>query len=200
MRLFYSQNSPYARVARIAVLESSLADKAEHIKVVNRTPENPLCDISPTCRVPTLVDGELVLGETRHICAYLDHVQGRAQFFPEGPTDWLRISTESIVIAFLDSIVAQVSESHRPASSYSAKRIGWEQQKTEKCLKLFDHTIQTNPDQFVAWDFTSISLAAALSLMEFHSFRPNWRSKRTELARWFTKTSVFPSMIETAPK
>lgn len=200
MKLFYSQNSPYARVARIAVLESLLANKVKHIRVVNRTRDNPLCDISPTCRVPTLVDGDLVLGETRHICAYLDHLQDRAQFFPEGPTDWQRISIESVVLAFLDSIVAQVSETRRPSNAYSDKRIEWEQEKTENCLNLFDEVIQTNPDQFLSWDYTNISLAVALSLMDFHSFRPNWRSKRIVLARWLDKTSGFKSMMETVPR
>lgn len=81
MKLFYTQNSPYARVARIAVLESGLADEVEHVKVVNRSPESPLLEYSPTGRAPTLVDGDLVLGESRHVCAYLDHKQGTARFF-----------------------------------------------------------------------------------------------------------------------
>ena len=199
MRLYYSKNSPYARVARIAVLESSLADKVDHIMVVNRTRDNPLRDISPTCRVPTLVDGDLVLGETRHICAYLDHLQGRAQFFPAPPTDWQSVSTESVVLAFLDSVLAQFSEGRRPANAFSNKRIEWEQEKTERCLALFNEVIRTSPDQFRSWDYKCISLAVALDMMDFHSFQPDWRSTRIELANWFTSCSGQQSMIKTAP-
>ena len=179
MRLFYSQNSPYARVARIAVLESSLTNTVESIQVVNRSADNPLQALSPTRRVPTLVDGDLVLGETRLICAYLDDLQERAQFFPAGPPDWQSVSTESVVIAFMDSVVAQVSENRRPANSFSDVRIEYELMKTRNGLSHFESLLESNPDQFLSWNFRNISLAATLGLMDFHAFVPNWHSQQS---------------------
>ena len=87
MKLFYTQNSPYARVARIAVIEANLNAEVEHVKVVNRDVDSPLLGYNPTCRVPTLVDGEIMLGETRNICAYLYSLTGKNRFVKRSETD-----------------------------------------------------------------------------------------------------------------
>jgi glutathione S-transferase len=187
-------------VARIAVFEAGLKDAVEQIKVVNRDIDSPLLKYSPTCRVPTLVDGEIVLGESRHICAYFDDVRGRNQFFREGQPDWSFVSVDGMVTGFLDGVVAWVSESHRPRNPVSGARIESERRKALRCLDYFEGVIKSHPEWFRDWDFATISLACGLSLMDFHDFLPNWHSRHTGLKDWFCEQASRPSMIETAPQ
>ena len=199
MKLFYSQNSPYARVARIAVMEAGLNGEVEQIRVVNRKLDSPLLKHNPTCRVPTLVHGEMILGESRLICAYIDDLQGREQFFRKGKPDWDSLSVESVIIGFLDGVVAWVSESRRPQNPVSDSRIEFGRSKVLRCLKYFENAHETRPELFPNWDFAGISLACAFSLMDFHAFIPDWKSKHTGLSEWFSENEGRPSMTETAP-
>ena len=200
VKLFYSQNSPYARVARIAVFEAGLNDTVEQIKVVNRRLDNPLLKYSPTCRVPTLVDGEIILGESRNICAYIDHLRNRDEFFRKGEPDWNTVSVASMVTGFMDGVVAWVSENRRPRNPTSDARIESERRKALRCLDYFEGIFETQPEQFRDWNFSSISLACALSLMDYHHFVPHWQSKHIRLSEWFRKQANRQSMKDTGPK
>lgn len=82
MQLFYSQNSPYARIARMAVREFGLLDRVEERKAANRQPDNPVLAFSAAGRVPTLVDGDLVLTEARYVFDYLA-AKGRGAAMPD---------------------------------------------------------------------------------------------------------------------
>ena len=199
MKLFYTQNSPYARIARIAVLEAGLGAEVEQIKVVNRSPESPLLEYSPTGRVPTLVDDTLVLGESRHVCAYLDYKMGTARFFDPENADWNSISLESMVVGFLDGIVHWLREMRRPGSARSIERIDSERRMALRCLDYFEVKITSRPQHFQRWDYTCITLACALGMLDFNKFLPGWRSERVALDNWFRGRAARPSMRGTAP-
>jgi hypothetical protein len=92
------------------------------------------------------------------------------------------------------------SESRRPSNPVSDTRIEHEQRKALRCLDYFEGVIRSRPDQFQDWNFSSISFACALSLMDFHGFLPDWQTKWAGLGDWFSKQASRPSMIETAPK
>lgn len=73
MKLYVTFTSPYARLARIVVLEKALEDRVEVVEAKTRTPGSPFYLINPSGRVPYLVD-ELGVGmeDSQLICAYLD--------------------------------------------------------------------------------------------------------------------------------
>ena len=56
MKLYVTLRSPYARLARILVLEKGLEDRVEIIQAKTRTPGSPYYQINPSGRVPFLVD------------------------------------------------------------------------------------------------------------------------------------------------
>jgi glutathione S-transferase-like protein len=56
MQLYVTYGSPYARLARIIVIEKALEDHVEIIKAKTRTPSSPYYLINPSGRVPYLVD------------------------------------------------------------------------------------------------------------------------------------------------
>jgi glutathione S-transferase len=56
MKLYVTRGSPYARLARIIVIEKALEDRVEIIEAKTRTPSSPYYQINPSGRVPYLVD------------------------------------------------------------------------------------------------------------------------------------------------
>lgn len=52
MKLYVTYTSPYARLARIVVIEKALEDRVEIIEAKTRTPSSPYYHINPSGRVP----------------------------------------------------------------------------------------------------------------------------------------------------
>jgi glutathione S-transferase len=56
MKLYVTFTSPYARLARILVLEKALEDRGEIIAAKTRATNSPYYRINPSGRVPYLID------------------------------------------------------------------------------------------------------------------------------------------------
>ena len=84
MQLYVTLTSPYARLARMMVLEKGLADRVEIIPVQTRTPGSPYYGINPSGRVPYLVDdATMSMEDSQLICAYLDSLDGKPGVHPK---------------------------------------------------------------------------------------------------------------------
>lgn len=71
MKLYVTYTSPYARLARIIVIEKALEDRVEVIEAKTRTRDSPYYQINPSGRVPYLVDDAGVgMEDSQLICAY----------------------------------------------------------------------------------------------------------------------------------
>ena len=57
MQLYVTYGSPYARLARIVVVEKGLEDRVEIIEAKTRMKDSPYYKISPSGRVPTPAQG-----------------------------------------------------------------------------------------------------------------------------------------------
>src|SRR5713226_2184910 len=90
MKLYITAGSPYARIARMVVIEKGLESRVEIIPAQTRTADSPYYRINPSGRVPYLVrDDGVGLEESSVICAYLDRLDGRPAFdLPEGEEAW----------------------------------------------------------------------------------------------------------------
>lgn len=66
MKLFHSAGSPYARIARMAVLDLGLADRIAFTETTLRDPASTLLPHNPVGRVPSLVlaDGTTITETT----------------------------------------------------------------------------------------------------------------------------------------
>jgi len=78
MKLYITPGSPYARMARIVVLERGLENRIEVITAQTRVADSPYYRINPSGRVPYLIrDDGVGMEESSVICAYLDHLDGK---------------------------------------------------------------------------------------------------------------------------
>src|SRR3954465_10291867 len=83
MQLYLNQASPYARLARVVVIEKRLADRVE-LRWTDPWASPPeLLAVNPAAKVPALVsdDGHAIVNSAC-ICLYLDRVGEGATLFP----------------------------------------------------------------------------------------------------------------------
>ena len=90
MKLYVTPGSPYARMARIVVIEKGLEKRVEVIFAKTRTAGSPYYQINPSGRVPYLVrDDGVGMEESALICAWLDQLDGKPVFsLPAGEAGW----------------------------------------------------------------------------------------------------------------
>ena len=93
MQLFHSAGSPYARIARMAVLELGLEGRVAFTETTLRDPASSLLPHNPVGRVPSLVlaDGTTVT-ETTPILMVLDSlVAPETRLLGDGADGWKRL-------------------------------------------------------------------------------------------------------------
>jgi glutathione S-transferase len=90
MKLYVTFTSPYARLARILVIEKSLEDGVEIVAAKTRVADSPYYHINPSGRVPYLIDDSGVgMEDSQLICAYLDSLNGKPRFHDHRrQSDW----------------------------------------------------------------------------------------------------------------
>jgi glutathione S-transferase len=103
MKLYVTYTSPYARLARIVVIEKAIEDRVEIIEAKTRTLDSPYYQINPSGRVPYLVDDAgLGMEDSQLICAYLDSLDGKPRF--HGSRNWAYRRLEFMARSMCDGI------------------------------------------------------------------------------------------------
>src|SRR3954467_3682173 len=121
MKLYVTPGSPYARMARIVVLEKRLESRVEIVAAKTRVTDSPYYEINPSGRVPYLIceDGT-GLEESALICAYLDHLDGKAAFdLPGGDQAWEGRRLEALARSLVDGLSVWGREMSRPENEQS---------------------------------------------------------------------------------
>src|SRR5918995_1624473 len=91
MKLYITPGSPYARMARIVILEKGLESRVEIIVAKTRVADSPYYGINPSGRVPYLeCADDMRLEESALICSYLDHLDGNPLM--RGPLNMVQIT------------------------------------------------------------------------------------------------------------
>ena len=119
MKLYVTYTSPYARLARIIVIEKALEDRVEIIEAKTRTQGSPYYQINPSGRVPYLVDDVGVgMEDSQLICAYLDHLDGKPRFHdPLREPNWAYLRFEFMARSMCDGISVWTREMSGPRAS-----------------------------------------------------------------------------------
>jgi glutathione S-transferase len=199
MKLYITPGSPYARVARIVVLEKGLQDRVEVIPARTRATNGPYYAVNPSGRVPYLVrDDGVGLEESAVICAWLDHCHGDPVFdLPPGDMAWEARRLEALARSMMDGLSVWVREILRPEDERSPGVIRHEADRASRMADLWDVEID-HPWMRGALNLAQITLGCALGL-EARNPDINWRPGRTKLSDWFDRIAARPSFAATAP-
>lgn len=201
MKLFYAFGSPYARMVRMALIETGLDARVAQEVTTLRDSASTLLPINPIGRVPTLVlaDGT-VLNETTLIFTYLATMpEGHALLPLEGSDGWRTLSAFARVIGMLDGIAVWNRELRRPVHERSPAIIALETGRANRVADVLKRDVVASGYALRAAHAPWIALAATLGYCERRHRAWPWRERRPALSRWLDAASARPSFEATIP-
>ncbi len=199
MQLFYSDASPFARKARIVVLEANLEDQVEEIAVqTSPLKSDPdLQKLNPLGKIPclTLDDGTVVV-DSRVICHYLDRAGHGVNLHPSG--NMRHNSLMALCDGVLDAAVSMVYEKRvRPSEFQYEEWIEAQWVKVSEALKYIQGQYL---DILQHFNMAAIGMVVALEYLDLRHDDRNWRALAPELASWHETVKDRPSFVTTRPK
>lgn len=199
MKLYITPGSPYARMARILVLEKKLESRVEIIVAKTRAADSPYYGINPSGRVPYLIcDDGVGLEESALICAYFDHLDGDPAFdLPAGDEAWEARRLEALARSMLDGLSVWGREMYRPENERSPGIIQHETDRARRMANLWEREID-RPFMHGPLNMVQITLACSLGL-EARNPGFCWRPGHPGLCVWFDRIAARPSLMATAP-
>jgi len=199
MKLYITPGSPYARVARIVMLEKRLERRTEVINARTRLSDSPYYAVNPSGRVPYLVrDDGVGLEESAVICRYLDHLDGQPAFDPPpGDAGWEARRLGAVATSLTDGLSVWLREIRRPPNEQSPGLIQHEADRARRMTDLWETEID-HPVMRGTLNLAQITLACALGL-EARNADFRWRPGRPKLCAWFDHIAARPSLAATAP-
>ena len=200
MKLYITPGSPYARMARIVVLEKKLEKRVEVIVAQTRTADSPYYRINPSGRVPCLVrDDGSVLEESALICDWLDQLDGRPVLrVPESMLAWDQRRLEALARSMVDGLAVWGRELARPRGEQSPGILEHEAARMRRMADAWEEREIGNALVHSPLNMPQITLACGLG-MEARNASLDWRSGHPRLAAWFDAIAVRPSLAATAP-
>ena len=199
MKLYVTPGSPYARLARIIVIEKGLEARVEVIAAKTRAPGSPYYAINPSGRVPYLVDDAGVgMEDSQLICAYLDGLDGKPRFHDASRTpDWPRLRLEFAARSMCDGIAVWGREMARPENERSPTTLAHEAARTQRMADVFEERV-TDPLMQGPPAMAHLILAVAIEMARKRGLG-DLTAGRPRLANWMRAISDLPSMQRTAP-
>lgn len=195
MKLYITPNSPYARMARMFVIEKKFERRVEMIVAQTRTTGSPYYAINPSGRVPYLVrDDGVGMEESALICAYLDQLDGRPILERPAP-EAQRL--EGLARSMVDGVSVWNRELARPQNERSPTIIRHEIERARRMAALWEREIG-HPWMHAPLNMAQLTLGCTLGL-EARNREFDWRTGHPKLVEWFGRFSARPSFIATAP-
>lgn len=196
MKLFMVGASPFARKVLALAAERGMRERIETIIANPHERPAAIVDANPLSKVPTLIaDDESIHIDSLAICLYLDTLGTHSPLIPlDGPERWPIMQRHALAHGVMDcSVIRRVESLMAPEPD----RLAWmerQYQTTGRVLDRFEATIATFADH-VAVD--TLTLACALSYLDFRFSQDQWRTGRPRLAAWHAEFGQRPSMQRT---
>ena len=198
MKLYVTFTSPYARLARIVVVEKGLHERVEVIGAQTRTQDSPYYTINPSGRVPYLInDAGDGMEDSHLICAYLDSLDGKPRFHrPSSERDWAYGRLEAQARSLCDGIAVWAREMSRLESERSPTVLAHEAARAQRLANLFESKVGTTLLQEPP-AMGHLVLAVALEFARDRGFG-DLTDGRPQLSAWFARMRALPSLRATA--
>lgn len=197
MQLYVTMTSPYARVARIVVLEKGLEGKVEIVEAQTRMPGSPFYTINPSGRVPCLVrDDGVVMEDSQLICTWLDTLDGNPRLTrSHHRQDWAYGRLECYARSIVDGVAVWVREMRRPQHERSPVVL---QHEVDRCVRLADFWEREIGDALMRGplNLAQMLLISAIELAE-HRKMAEVLPSRAKLAVWARRVREIRSIQAT---
>ena len=197
MKLLTTPTSPFGRKVLIIASEVGFGHQMEVVHVNLAAADNPLLDLNPLVKVPTLVldDGTTMI-DSRVISEYVTDRAGDETIFPGGADRWRALWTQALADGLAESVIATNHENKRSAATRSQEVIDKHKFKIERCLRSIEDSIESWSGRFT---IGQISVICALGYFGLR-FGEQWRKDFTQLYDWWRAQHDRPSVSATAPQ
>ncbi|MBM3340939.1 MAG: glutathione S-transferase [Betaproteobacteria bacterium] len=200
MKLLGSPTSPYARKARIALIEKNV-----DCEFVPDRPANPGTQVpkyNPLSKVPVLVlDNDKGMIDSSVIAEYFDGIGGGAKLIPQEFNARIAVRQwEALGDGITDAIVALTHDSrYTPTCEVSADWYQKQLKKIENGLAAAQRDIGANEFCYGnAFSLGDICIGMALGYLDRAYAQYDWRAKYPDLKRYADKLFARPSFAQTA--
>ena len=197
MKLVIATPSPFARKARIALLEKGLPHE-----VVVQNPWQERVAENPLGKVPVLIldDGRSV-HDSSVILEYLETLDAPPALLPSDPAQRvMHRQIEAIADGLCDAVVLIVTERSRPADKQSEPWVARQAAKLPAGLSELERLLG-NREHFTAHGFglAEIATGCALGYLDLRYPELDWRRDHPRLATLAARLAERPSFADTRP-
>jgi len=198
MKLFHSPASPFVRKVNVLLNELGQTDAVEllEIKTSAFASDPSLTASNPLGKIPALTrpDG-VTLYDSRVICAYLNDLFDGG-LYPEGNRRWETLALEATGDGIMDCVVSMSYEMRlRPEAEQSPDWIEAQWAKAARAIGVLNTRWMSHLAGPV--DMGQISVACALSYIDFRHGARDWRAGNEGLAKWHAAFESRASMQAT---
>jgi glutathione S-transferase len=203
MRLFYSAGSPFARIVRIALLETGLNEHVTMHEITRArlySSESEVLALNPIGRVPTLeLEDGTILTESKLILDYIDALNPGAGLLPrDGSDGWRMLAEMGQACGFLDGVVSWMRALQTVEPQRVNATVEREATRADRAADALEAAV-SNGAYSGPLNAAQIVLGAALGLIEPRLPVWTWREGRPSLSAWFSAISARPSFQATMP-
>ncbi|MFK7761890.1 MAG: glutathione S-transferase [Roseobacter sp.] len=200
MKLYHSPASPFVRKVCVLLHELGKADAVELATITTTALESDadLMAANPLARIPALQrpDGA-TLYDSRVITTYLNDLYD-GNLYRENAARWETLALEATGDGMMDSAVSMVYETRlRPEEMQSEAWTEAQWSKVNRAIGVLNARWISHLSGPVTMGH--VSVACALSYLDFRMDARNWRHGNEALAKWHEEFDSRPSMQATRP-
>ena len=200
MKLIIAKPSPFARKARIAILEKGI--QCDIVVDNPWLPDTQVTRANPLGKVPALVlDDNRVVHDSKVIVEYLETLNSKPILIPVDPL--LRIEHKQIeVIAdgICDAVVLISLEGGRPADKRSEEWIERQRNKVNAGIAQLSRDLKSGVLSSSNLGLAQIATLCALDYIDLRYPQYEWRKTAPNLIDLYTRLSTRPSFASTKPE
>lgn len=195
MILYHSLTSPYARKARVMLLEKRLS--FEGVNVADST--RSVSEHNPLGKVPTLVlDDGMVLFDSRVITEALDALYPEPQLIPSAPLERALVRHwEALADGICDVLIPVVLDSRRPPEQQDVAHVKKLLGKVEAGLDYIEPMVRDRDVVGGRFSLADVALVSALGYINLR--RPELLDGRDVLKAYSARQLERPSLAATVP-
>ncbi len=189
-------HSPYVRKVRVTAHEVGLTQRLDCVEAHVFDPATPLLAENPLGKVPALVrDDGSVLYDSTVICQYLDTLHRVARLFPpEGEALWQALRRNALGDGLGQAATWNIRERYRAEGERSPSYQAYYERAIERCFAALEAEA---PALSARFGIGEISIACAISYVDFRYPDRGWRKTAQRLGDWYDGVRARPSMRET---
>jgi glutathione S-transferase len=201
LTLHWSPKSPYVRKVMICARELDLLPRLTLVRSVAAMlqPNERLMLDNPLSKIPTLVLEEgSTLFDSVVICEYLNELAAGPLFPHTGAAKWQSLRWHAFGDGLLDALILWRNERERSDAARSQVLIDAFELKVRASLRQLDQEVDAL--RTAGFNIGHVTLACALSYLDFRFDTLGWRACAPRLAAWHGEVKSRPSIRTTEPQ